>query len=152
MRGEGFIEPAAGRYQIYWGDYATVFTGGQQFFARPGESVEERPVIGAGSRTDSFFDPLQSAYLELLESIRSAVTVQVTGEDVVRGTPCQVVTVETESHEFTVWVDEVYIRRIYEERVESTMWGKHRLQATLELWDFGVSTDTLDWTKFPDFR
>jgi hypothetical protein len=33
--------------------------------------------------------------------------------------------------------------------VKSGIWGKLRGHATLELWDFGAATETLDWSRFP---
>jgi hypothetical protein len=144
MEGEGFIEPPADRYQIYWGGYATVVTGGRQFFGRPGEPVEEHPSPDSYSGDDSLLEPL--------EYIRGAASARFSGEDIARGTPCRVIAVETGSRQFTVWLDDVYIRRIREKSVKSSVWGKLRGQATLELWDFGVATGTLDWSRFPGPR
>jgi hypothetical protein len=144
MAGEGFIEPPAGRYQIYWGGYATVVTGGRQFFGRPGEPVHEHPSPDSNSGDDSLLEPM--------EYIRSGASARFTGEEIVRGTPCRVMAVEKGSREFTIWVDDAYIRRIREKTVKSTVLGKLRGQATLELWDFGVSTGTLDWSTFPGPR
>jgi hypothetical protein len=46
---------------------------------------------------------------------------------------------------FTVWHDGDRIHRVrYVERRGSTL--------TLELWDFGVSTDGVDWTRLPSFK
>jgi hypothetical protein len=144
MEGEGFLEPPTGRYQIYWGGYATVVTGGRQFFGRPGEPVEEHPSPDSYSADDSLLEPLQY--------IRGAASARLSGEDIVRGTPCRVISVEKGSRQFTLWMDDAYIRRIREASVKSTIWGKLRGQATLELWDFGVAGDTLDWSTFPGPR
>lgn len=140
-QGEGFIEPLTGRYQIYWGGYATVVTGGRQFFGRPGEPVEEHPTSDSDAGEDSLLEPL--------EHMRSAVSARFSGEDVVRGTPCQVIAAVTDSREFTVWVDDVYIRRISEKITRPSLWGTFTAEVTLELWDFGVTTETLDWSRFP---
>jgi hypothetical protein len=140
-QGEGFIEPPADRYQIYWGGYATVVTGGRQFFGRPGEPVEEHPTSDSDAGEDSLLEPL--------EDMRGAASARFSGEDVVRGTPCQVITAVTNSREFTVWVDDIYIRRISAKTARPSLWGTFRAEVTLELWDFGVATEALDWSRFP---
>jgi hypothetical protein len=141
-QGEGFIEPlTGGRYQIYWGGYATVVTGGRQFFGRPGEPVEEHPTSDSDAGEDSLLEPM--------EDMRSAVSARFSGEDVVRGTPCQVIAAVTGSRELTVWVDDVYIRRISEKITMPSLWGTARAEVTLELWDFGVAAEALDWSRFP---
>jgi hypothetical protein len=140
-QGEGFIEPPTGRYQIYWGGYATVVTGGRQFFGRPGEAVEEHPTPESDEGNDSLMEPL--------EEMRGAASARFSGEDLVRGTPCQVITAETGSREFTVWTDDVHIRRISEKTAMPSLWGKVAADVTLELWDFGVAAEALDWSRFP---
>jgi hypothetical protein len=143
VAGEGFIEPT-GRYQIYWGGYATVVTGGRQFFGRPGESVEEHPSPDSYSGDDWLLEPL--------ECVRGTAIARFGGEDIVRDTPCRVIAIETNSRQFVFWMDDAYIRRVREQTVKSGIWGKLRGQATLELWDFGVATETLDWSRFPGPR
>lgn len=53
---------------------------------------------------------------------------------------------------FAVWIDDEYIRRIQsEERASdeiSSVSGRRRL----ELWDFGVPLDSLDWSRLPRLR
>jgi hypothetical protein len=142
LLGEGFIEPLAGRYQIYWGGRATVFTDGRQFFGRPGESIPLNRAPDSDDEDDWLLEPL--------EGMRGAASARFSGEDVVRGTPCRVITAETGSHEFTVWVDDVYIRRVSEKITgTSRLWGTGRVELTRELWDFGVATGALDWSRFP---
>jgi hypothetical protein len=139
--GEGFIEPPTGRYQIYWGGYATVVAGGRQFFGRPGEPVEDHPVNDSDAAEDSLLEPL--------EEMRGPARAWFSGEDVVRGMPCQVITAETGSREFTVWVDDAYIRRIIEKTARPSLWGTIRAEVTLELWDLGLAAEALDWSRFP---
>jgi hypothetical protein len=142
MLGEGFIEPLAGRYQIYWGGRATVFTDGRHFFGRPGEPVDGRRAPVSDDEDDWLLEPL--------EDLRGAASARFSGEDVVRGTPCRVITAETGSHEFTVWVDDVYIRRVSEKTIgTSRLGGTGRVELTRELWDFGVRTGALDWSRLP---
>jgi hypothetical protein len=81
--------------------------------------------------------------------MRGAASARFSGEDVVRGTPCQVITAVTNSREFTVWVDDIYIRRISAKTARPSLWGTFRAEVTLELWDFGVATEALDWSRFP---
>jgi hypothetical protein len=142
MQGEGFVEPLAGRYQIYWGGRATVLTGGRQFFGRPGAPI---PLNGAPDDDDG-----DDWLLDPLEDLRGAARARFGGEDAVRGTPCQVITAETGSHEYTVWVDDAYIRRASETITgTSRLGGTGRTELTRELWDFGVATGALDWSRFP---
>jgi hypothetical protein len=141
LLGEGFIEPSAGRFQIYWGGgYAKVLTGGRRFFGRSGEPVEEHPAAGSDAGGDSPLEPL--------EDMRDAVSARFCGEDVVRATPCQVITAVTGSREFTAWVDDVYIRRIREKTAWPGLLGKIRAEVTIEFWDFGFA-EALDWSRFP---
>jgi hypothetical protein len=150
VRQEGFVEPAAGRFQVYWGGgYTTISIDGQQFFGRPGELVKDHPAPGDDSGVDEF--------LGGLGELRGATGARFSGEDVVRDAPCRVIAVEIGSRELTVWVDDVHIRRVREEHVESSawlraLWGSVWAQGTVELWDFGIDTAALDWSRFPDSR
>jgi hypothetical protein len=142
MLGEGFIEPLAGRYQIYWGGRATVLTDGRTFFGRPGEPVDVHRAPDTDDGDDWLMEPL--------EDMRGAASARFSGEDAVRGTPCQVITAKTGSHEYTVWVDDVYIRRVSEKTIgTSRIGGTGRVELTRELWDFGVATGALDWSTLP---
>jgi hypothetical protein len=81
--------------------------------------------------------------------MRGAASAGFSGEDVVRGTPCRVITAVPGSREFMVWVDDVYVRRISEKNARPSLWGTFRAEVTLELWDFGVAAGALDWSRFP---
>lgn len=139
-QGEGFIEPPAGRYQIYWGGYATVVTGGREFFGRPDEPVEEHPAPDSDEGAESLLEPLAN--------MRGAASARFSGEDIVRGTPCRVIAAETDSREFTVWVDDVHVRQMSSKSATPSLWGTVTAEVTLELWDFGVATEALDWSRF----
>jgi hypothetical protein len=143
-QGEGFIEPPTGRHQIYWGGYTTVVTGGREFFGRPGEPVEEHPA------TDS--DEGEEPLLEPLADMRGAASARFSGEDFVRGTPCRVITAETGSGEFTVWVDDVHVRQMSSKSATPSLWGTVTAEVTIELWDFGVATEALDWSRFQGLK
>ena len=47
-----------------------------------------------------------------------------------------------------VWLDDMHIRRVRFSSAE----GAEQRSETLELWDFGVAVDDLDWTRLPTFR
>jgi hypothetical protein len=120
---------------------------GQEFFGRSGELVKDHPAPGGDS------DELLGGLGEL----RGATGARFSGEDVVRDAPCRVIAVEIGSRELTVWVDDAHIRRVREEHVESrawlrALWGSVWAQGTVELWDFGVDTAALGWSRFPDSR
>jgi hypothetical protein len=142
-QGEGFIEPPTGRYQVYWGGYATVVTGGRQFFGRPGEPVEEHPAAPDDDEGEE-----EEPLLEPLADMRGAASARFSGEDIVRGTPCRVIAAETGSREFTVWVDDVHVRQMSSKSATPSLWGTVTAEVTLELWDFGVATEALDWSRF----
>jgi hypothetical protein len=47
-----------------------------------------------------------------------------------------------------VWIDDQHIRQVrFEDRV-----GGSAKTLVLELWDFGVSVEGLDWSRLPTFR
>ena len=58
----------------------------------------------------------------------------------------------TDPAELTVWVDDQHVRRIrFEEHASSRQASVSRV-VTLELWDFGIPVDSLDWSRLPSFR
>jgi hypothetical protein len=74
-----------------------------------------------------------------------------TGEETLRGTVCRSAAARAGSAELSVWIDDEHVRRIQiEDRAsgESSSAGK---KLTLELWDFGVPVDSLDWSRLPSF-
>ena len=154
----GFAEPAVRRYQVSNGREATVYVGGQHYSGSPGESLRE----GFRHRSAPSYrnDPL--AWLRLMRGVTEA---RHTGEETLRGTPCQTVMLskvvqelrparspaisegEDNPAEFTLWIDERHVRQIQTDVFS----GDNRKAGTktLELWDFGVPVDSLDWTRFP---
>lgn len=154
----GFAEPAAGRYQVSNGKDATVYTGGQHYTGSPGQPLREgRHSASVPSYRN---DPL--AWLRLLRGVTEA---RYTGEETLRGTPCRTVLLskvvrelrlasrpaiseeEDNPAEFTVWLDEHHVRQI--ETDLSSPGDRGSVTKILELWDFGVPVDSLDWTRFP---
>jgi hypothetical protein len=137
----GFIEPAAGRYLMDYGHYAVIYRDGQHFGGRSGTPLQGRHRDRRLPETDT--------PLTLLRRPHGATGARHVGDEPVRGTPCRVIAVTGAGlAELTVWIDDEHIRRIRrEERAE-----KISRTATLELWDFGVPVDSLDWSRLPSFR
>lgn len=54
--------------------------------------------------------------------------------------------------ELTVWIDDAYIRRIESAEHASGQYSSVTKRLTIELWDFGVAIDSLDWSRLPSFR
>jgi hypothetical protein len=144
---EGFIEPAAGRYMIDWGGSAEMGVDGKRFSGQSGEPLQPRLQnhrVPAPSVSD---EPLG-----LLMQLQSATDARYTGDDTVRGTPCQVLAVLAGPAELTVWIDGAHIRRIESAEHASGQYSSVTKRLTIELWDFGVAIDSLDWSHLPSFR
>jgi hypothetical protein len=142
---EGFIEPAAGRYMIDFGGYAEVRAGGRHFGGLSGEPL--RPRFQKHRAPEPLDDPLG-----LLIELQGATDAGYAGDQAVRGTPCQVVAVRAGPAELTVWIDDVHIRRIRSAEHASDEHSSVSKSLTIELWDFGVAVDSLDWSRLPRFR
>ena len=54
--------------------------------------------------------------------------------------------------EFTVWIDDEHVRRIQTVDRGSGRSARATKTETVELWDFGVPVDSLDWSRLPSFR
>jgi len=57
----------------------------------------------------------------------------------------------------TVWIDGRHVRRVrFEDRAPKDLRAEQRASVakvlTLELWDFGVLVQELDWSRLPNFR
>ena len=174
--GEGFVEPAAGRYLIDFGGYAQMLVDGRRFGGRSGAPLEPRHESRGKRRLDDPFD--------LLRLAQNVTDARYAGAETVRGTPCRLVVATAGPAEFTVWIDDQHVRRIQTvERASaassrratasaaptsaapttsasaptagasaaSTISGTSKTD-TLELWDFGVPVDSLDWSRLPAFR
>ena len=108
LLGEGFVEPASGRYLIDYGHYAEMFVDGQRFSGRSGQPLQ--PRYRERREPEQPYDPLT-----LLKLMYQATGARYAGDEAVRETMCRVVTVQAGSSEFTVWIDDEYIRRIQSE-------------------------------------
>lgn len=142
---EGFLEPAAGRYQLDLGMFADMCVDGTYFSGRPGTPLQprhrrRRPPAGLQ-------DPLR-----VLRTLRGVTDARHIGDEAVRGTACRAVAVTAGSAELTVWVDDQHVRRVRSVEHGSTRDVSFSGTRTLELWDFGVPVDSLDWSRLPSFR
>jgi hypothetical protein len=145
QHGEGFIEPAARRYQVDYRAYAQLRVGGRRYAGLSGSPLG--PRFRDDRPRDEHDDPLG-----LLEMVRAGTDARQAGAEAVRGTMCRKATVRAGSAELTVWIDDDHIRRVrYAEGASSPHTGVTR-SWTLELWDFGVPADSLDWSRLPSFR
>jgi hypothetical protein len=138
----GFIEPAAARYLLDYGHYATMSVDGKRVGGRSGTLVQGRHPDRQAP--EPYGDPLV-----LLRLPRSATGARSAGDETLRGTPCRMIAVTTpDPAGLTVWIDDEHIRQV---RYTELMEHVSRI-ATLELWDFGVPVDSLDWSRLPGFR
>lgn len=161
LAAEGFIEPAATRYMVDFGSYAELSAGGQLFGGRSGRALNTLEAWGDRShRPDPWW---------MLAVLRGAAKADLEAREAVSGTQCERYSVRADlarasaasprglyapaAERFedlrelplTVWHDGDRIHRVrYADGACSTV--------TLELWDFGVATDGLDWDRLPTFK
>lgn len=145
LHGEGFVAPASERYLIDFGHYAEMFVDGQRFSGRSGQPVG--PRYRNRTTPERPNDPLT-----LLNLMPQATSARHAGDETLRGTMCRMVTVRAGSYEFTIWIDDEYIRRIESEDRASNADARLSRRRRLELWDFGIPLDSLDWSRLPTFR
>jgi hypothetical protein len=143
--GAGFVEPAADRYLIDFGGWSQVLTDGRRFGGLSGEPLGPRYEI----RPHRFGrdDPLDA-----LRKLQRATAARWAGTEQVRWTTCRVVETMVDDNEFTVWIDDERIRRFQTVERGSGRSALATKTETVELWDFGVPVDSLDWSRLPDFR
>ena len=149
LSGEGFLEPAADRYQVDYGAYTQMYFDGQLWGGPPGAPLRAN---NRHRQTGHVSDPLR-----LLRLLRAATQARYCGEETLRGTPCRMVAVRAGAAALTVWIDDEHVRQIrpeyrgrgprHSETAETT-----KTTETFELWDFGVPADSLDWSHLPSFR
>ena len=140
--GVGFVEPAAGRYQIDYGGYAQTYVDGTRFGGPPGAPLR------AGNRPRRQRPP-EDDPLGLLGLLREVTRARYSGTEALRGTPCRAVAVLAGSAELTVWIDDEHVRLIQSEWRGPTPRSVGTVRQTFELWDFGVPVGSLDWTSLP---
>jgi len=174
IAGEGFLEPAAGRYMIGYGSFAQVYTDGKTFGGRSGRSPRtlrrSPPHMRAGE------------VLWLLRLLPGTTDARPEGAEMLHGTSCRKFAIRVDLARaaaasggdlptpsaissgqppelaLSAWIDGQHIRQ-----VRFADYGpkdpKPRLrnpgvfkELTLELWDFGVSLADLDWSREPSSR
>ena len=143
--GAGFIEPAAGRYLIDFGGYAQVLVDGRRFGGLSGEPLGPRYEIRPYKHRRD--DPL-----DVLGRLQRATAARWVGHERVRWTTCRVVTAAVGEDEFTVWIDDRHVQRFQTVQRGSDRYPVATRAETVELWDFGIPVDSLDWSRLPSFR
>ncbi len=153
--GVGFVEPAAGRYQIDYGAYAQMYIDGELFGGQSGAPLRDNNLSRRAL-------PQQNDPLRLLGLLREVTQAQYSGAETLRGTPCRAVAVLAGSAELTVWlvgpaeltvwIDDEHVRRIRSEWRDPDPRHRGSLKQTFELWDFGVPVGSLDWSCLPSFQ
>jgi len=145
QHGEGFIEPAAGRYLIDYGGYAELCADGKRFGGLSGEPLQPRHAQRRAREQPA-------GPLEFLGMLREVTDARQAGDEMVRGTMCRKVAVQAGSAGLMVWVDDEHIRRVQSEEHTTGASGTVSRRWVLELWDFGVPVGSLDWSRLPSFR
>jgi hypothetical protein len=145
--GVGFVEPAAGRYQIDYGGYAHLYIDGELFGGASGA-----PLRANNPDRRSRPLPREDDPLGLLGLLRETTQARYTGSETLHGTPCRAVAVLAGSAELTVWIDDEHVRRTLSERGDPGPRHMGSVIQTFELWDFGVPVGSLDWSYLPSFQ
>ena len=139
----GYLEPASDRYLMDSGVYAEMRVNGKRFGGPPGAPLQGRHQHAPGKQSDE-----PTGLLRLLQGVTDA---WYTGEETLRGTVCRSAAARAGSAELTVWIDAEHVRRIQTEDRSSDEFSSVGKRLTLELWDFGVPVDSLDWSRLPSF-
>jgi hypothetical protein len=160
LLGEGVLQPSAGSYMIDYGSWAVLYRDGDFFGGRSGRRLET---------LDPWREFHRDEVLWLLRLMRGTTEARVEGHETLRQTSCAKLTARVDMARasalhpgglrapavehfeellalpVTVWTDDRFIRRVqfdYEQKKP----------LTLELWDFDVPTDELDWSRLPTFK
>jgi len=155
---EGVVDFAGRRYMLDHGSYAQLYAGGRHWDGRSG-----RPLATLPPEEDKLPTPLW--LLDILAGLTAATD---EGTEDVRGTSCRrfAATVDLSRASkatpggvavpklarfeellalpVTVWIDDAHVRRV--------RYDYGFLKETVELWDFDVRPEDLDWTRLPTFR
>jgi len=168
---EGVIDLRASRWMLDYGSYARLYAEGMEWDGRSG-----RPLATLPPNQQELPSPLW--LLDILAELDGATE---EGAEDVRGTACRRFSATVDMSRASqptaggvatsklgrfgdmlaaqaraqdrsdqaavpieVWLDDEHVRRV-------RFLPEHRVE-TLELWDFGVSPDDLDWTRLPTFR
>ena len=162
LSAEGIVEPTARRYMIDFGPYAELYKDGTRWSGLSG-----RPI----STLDPTSPGLQIDLLWLREVLRGTTEATREGEERLHGTPCRRVAAradlarasalasrglpvpsvkqfeELNALPVTVWIDGRHVRRVRFQEGDDA-WST----LTLDLLDFDVARNDLDWDRLPTFR
>ncbi len=157
LRFDGFVEPSRRAYMARMRSSGQVGKEGLRWDGRSGQPLA---TLEPTRKPPTTFDPWW--YLEALRGLTEATP---QGSEPVRGTPCRRFAVRVDLERasaaapfglhapsvdryeellalpFDVWIDDDHVRRV--------SFAEGAGISTLELWDFGVSTDGFDWTRIP---
>jgi hypothetical protein len=155
---EGVIDLEGRRYMLDYGSYARLYTNGKEWDGRSGRLLSTLPP-------DEQEMPTPLWLLDILAGLTAATE---EGTQDVRGAPCRCFTATVDISRASkltpggvavptlgrfedllalpieICLDDQHVRRV-------RFHPEHRTE-TLELWDFGVSLDDLDWSRLPTFR
>ena len=143
--GAGFVAPAARRYLIDFGGFAQARVDGKRYSGLSGEPL--------GPRYENQLKPTRRGDpLHALGRLQRATAARWAGTERVRWTTCRVAKATVGADEFTVWLDGQRVQRFQTVERGSGQYASATRTETVELWDFGVPVDELDWTRLPTFR
>lgn len=155
---EGVIDLQGRRYMLDYGSYARLYSNGKEWSGRSGRRLCTLPP-------DEQELPTPLWLLDILAGLTAATE---EGAEHVRGTACRRFSATVDVSRASkvtpggvavpplgrfedllalpaeVCIDHEHVRRV-------RFRPEHRVE-TLELWDFGVSIDELDWSRLPTFR
>lgn len=148
---EGVIDFQRRRYMMDFGSYAILYADGRQWGGASGRRL-------ATLRAEEPKEIVPLWLPDLLDGVRAATEV---GVETVRGAACRHFEADVDpahaasvlsgdwltqwvERPVDVWIDDAHVRRI-------CAWARSREQ-TLELWDFGLPVEQLDWTRLPVVR
>lgn len=156
----GILEPRTGRYMIDFGSFAQLYDGTQMFGGRSGRRL---------ATLDPFRELRRPDVCWALHALLGTTHAVLEGEDALHGTPCARMGVridltkasaanrnglrspvfelreQSRALPATVWIDGKHVRRVDFPGIESR-------DLSLELWDYGVPTDDVDWSRLPTFK
>jgi hypothetical protein len=155
---EGVVDVRGRRCMLDYGSFAQLYAGGRRWDGRSGRLLSTLPSE----------EPEPPTPLWLLDLLTGFTAPTDEGDEEVRGAPCRrmAATVDlSRASEATAGGLAVPALKRFDDllalTVEVCVDGEHvrrvRFRSeqrtdTLELWDFGVSLDELDWSRLPAFR
>jgi hypothetical protein len=133
---EGVIDVTGRRYMLDYRHYARLSADGQEWDGRSGRAIATLPPNREAVPTPLWL-------LDLLAGLTEAIDLDT--EDV-RGAPCRRLATKADLSRAPLTT------QISAESASTPDQGAEQRTETLELWDFRVRLDDLDWTRLPTFR